>query len=433
MIEGEAPVVTAYNFRVRLKRRLRVSVFVTLCAILLFGPLALGVVDNWSIALFETGAAFLLLLWMIWQLAAPEINVAWSPLFAPMLAFFGLALMQIGVHRTAYLHDSLAELWLYIGYGILTFVTVQLVKSDESLMYWIGNLAAAFGAIYAVFGVLQSFTSDGKIYWSMQSPAVSAYGSYVNHNHYAGLMELLFPFALVLAFSGTVQGAQRGLLIAAAIMMAASVFLCQSRGGMFAVIVETLFLAIFGLPRLSRRKSAAVFLLFCVITAAFLAWIAPDQVGSRIIDTNDPARWSIHRDSVRMFAAHPFLGSGLGTFATAFLRYRTFFDGFVVNHAHDDYLEVLLECGLAGLALVVWFLAVLYREGLRQLRRARVSRTAIISVAALTGCTGLLAHSFMDFNLHIPANAAVFYVLCAIATASPRSASRSSSDREPAI
>jgi O-antigen ligase len=168
--------------------------------------------------------------------------------------------------------------------------------------------------------------------------------------------------------------------------------------------------------KFSPRKSAAVFVAFCLVTALFLAWIAPQQVGSRITDTRDPARWLIHRDSVPMFAAHPFLGSGFGSFATAFPRYRVFYDGFFINHAHDDYLELLLETGLVGFGVGVWFIVVLYREGLRNLRPARLSPAALIGAAALAGCTGLLAHSFTDFNLHIPANAVLFFVLCAVAT-----------------
>jgi O-antigen ligase len=393
--------------------------FVALCAILIFGPLALGVVDDWATALFEIGSAAILLLWAAWQLTLVEVKVRWSPLFAPLLVFFGLVLAQIAFHRTAYLYDSLSELWRYIAYGILTFVAVQLIQADERVIVRFGYVMAAFGSIYAVFAVLQSFTSYGKIYWRIKPQAGSVYGSYVNHNHYAGLMELLLPIAMALGFTGSVWGAKRLLLVFASVLMAASVFLSQSRGGMFAVIVETIFMAGLWAPLFSRRKSAAVFLLFCLVTATFLWWIAPQQVGSRISDTHDPARWSIHRDSIRMFAAHPFLGSGLGTFATVFPRYRTFFDGLFINSAHDDYLEILLDCGLAGFGIVVWFLVVLYREGLRTLRPAKRSLAAMVSIAALAGCTGILAHSFVDFNLHIPANAALFYVLGAIAAASP--------------
>jgi len=429
LIEGAKPLVTTVSIRLRLERGLRISLLVALCAVLMFGPLAMGVVDDWSVAVFEVGAAVVLLIWTIWQLAGVEVQIRWSPLFAPMLVFFGLVVLQIAFHRTAYLYDSLSELWLYIAYGILTFVAVQLFRSqshsDENFILRFGDAFAVYGSLYAIFAILQSFTSEGRIYWLIQQSG-SVYGSYVNHNHYAGLMELLFPVVLVPAFNGSIRGAKRGLLVFAAMLMVASVFLCQSRGGMFAITVEMLFLAVFWMRQFAPRKSAAVFaLLFCLVTALFLAWVAPQQVGSRITNTHDPARWLIHHDSLRMFVAHPFLGSGFGTFATAFPRYRVFYDGFVVNNAHDDYLELLLETGLAGFAVGVWFLVVLYREGLRNLRPSRLSSTALLSSAALAGCTGLLAHSFLDFNLHIPANAALFYVSCAIATVPPLSKSRS--------
>jgi O-antigen ligase len=414
-IEGENPLVTAVSIRHRLERALRITLFAALCALLMFGPLAMGIVHDWSTAIFEAGAATVLLIWMAWQLASEEVKVRWNPLFAPMLVFFVLVLAQIGFHRTAYLYDSLSELWLYIAYGILVFVAVQLLRSDYILLF--ARIMALFGALYAVFAVLQGFTSEGRIYWRIKPRAGNIYGAYVNHNHYAGFIELLLPITLVLAFSGSVRGAKRALLAFAAGLMATSVFLCQSRGGMFAVIVETVFLAILWMRQFSPKKSATVFVAFCLVTALFVAWVAPQGVGNRLTDTHDPARWLIHRDSIRMFGAHPFIGSGFGTFATAFPRFRTFYDGFLINQAHDDYVQLLLETGLAGFGIGVWFIFVLYREGFQNLRPAKLYSSALISTAALAACSGLLAHSFVDFNLHLPANAALFYVLCAIATA----------------
>jgi O-antigen ligase len=416
VIEGEPPLVGEVSTRHRLERGLQISLFVALCSVLVFGPLALGIVQDWSIALFESGSAVVLLIWLLWQIAAREVSIRWNPLFAPMLVFFGFVSVQIVSHRSAYSYDTLTELWLCIAYGILAFIAVQLFCAENGWILRFGKTMAVFGSIYAVFAILQGFTSDGKIYWLIKPRVGSVYGSYVNHNHYAGLMELLLPFALVLSFSGSIRGAKRFLLGFAAMLMVASVFLCQSRGGMFAVLVEVVFLAIFWMRQFSPRRSAAVFVAFCLVTAFFLAWIAPQQVGSRITDVHDPARWLIHRDSVRMFTAHPFLGSGFGTFATAFPHYRVFYDGFLINHAHDDYLELLLETGLFGFGVGMWFIVVLYREGLRNLRPARLSSAALVSSAALAGCTGLLAHSFTDFNLHIPANATLFFVLCVVAT-----------------
>jgi O-antigen ligase len=424
VIDGAVPRIRSLGVRLRLARGLSILLFAALCALLIFGPLALGIVQPWSLAVFEIGCALILCIWIAWQVADGDIIIRGSPLFAPMIVFLGLVLAQIAFHRTAYLYDSLAELWLYIAYGILILVTTQMCGADERFPRWFGEVMAWFGPVYALFAVLQGFTSANKIYWLIKPRAGNVYGSYVNHNHYAGLMELLLPFALVPAFSGSVRGAKRFLLGFASMLMASSVFLCQSRGGMLAVIVETVFLAIFWMRQFSPKKSAVVFVSFCVVTALFLTWIAPQQVGSRITDIHDPARWLIHRDAVRMFAAHPFLGSGFGTFATAFPHYRVFYDGFFINHAHDDYLELLLDMGLAGLGVVLWFLVVLYRAAFRSLGRGKVSASTLTRIAALAACTGLLTHSFMDFNLHIPANAALFYVLCALAGTSAATKSK---------
>ncbi len=413
VIEGAAPVVTRVGVRRRLAHGLRTSTFVALCTLLIFGPLAFGVVEHWSIALFEVGCAVTLSIWVAWQIADSEIRLQWNPLFAPMLVFLGLVLAQIAFHRTAYLYDSLSELWLYIAYGILAFVATQVFCSGEGLLPRFGEIMAGFGSVYALFAILQEFTSANKIYWFIVPRTGNVYGSYVNHNHYAGFIELLLPFTLVLAFSGRVRGSKRLLPGFAATLMAASVFLCQSRGGMLAIVAETMFLAILWMRHFSPKRSAAVFVSFCLVTTLFLAWIAPTQVGNRITDVHDPARWLIHRDAFRMFAAHPFFGSGFGTFATVFPHYRVFYDGFFVNHAHDDYLELILETGLAGFAVALWFLVLLYRGGSSRLQRAKLSPEALMSTAALAGCTGILVHSFTDFNLHIPANAALFYVLCA--------------------
>jgi O-antigen ligase len=415
LVDGGHPLVTKVSTCHRLERGLRFSLSLAFFALLIFGPLAFGVVQNWSIALFEAGAASLLLIWMVWHLTASEIKVQWNPLFAPMLVFLGLVLVQIAFHRSAYLHDSLAELWLCIAYGILVFVAVQLLRADYIRLF--GKAIVLFGSIYAVFAVFQGFTSNGRIYWSIKPRVGSVYGSYVNHNHYAGLMELVVPLALVLALDGRVRAEKRILPAFATVMMTASVFLCQSRGGMIAVIVELVFLGIVWIIQFSPRKSALVFVAFCLTTLVLLAWVAPQQVSSRITDAHDAARLLIHRDSVRMFVAHPFLGSGLGTFPTVFPHYRVFYDGFLINHAHDDYLELLLETGLAGFGVMIWFIVVLYRQGVRNIRLINFSPTAMMSTAALAACMGLLAHSFMDFNLHIPANAALFYVMCAVATA----------------
>ncbi len=225
VIESALPLISGVSDRERLRRCLRIGLLVALCAVLMFGPLAFGVVDDWSTALFESGAAAVLCIWVASQIAAREVRVQWNPLFAPMLAFLAIVLLQILFHRYIYLYDCLSELWLYLAYGVLLFVAVQLQAPHNGFAFipTFSKVMGLFGALYALFAVFQGLTSAGHIYWRAQSQTGSVYGAYVNHNHYAGLMELLLPLVLVLAFGDSAGGARRILLASAAMLMATSV------------------------------------------------------------------------------------------------------------------------------------------------------------------------------------------------------------------
>jgi O-antigen ligase len=146
-----------------------------------------------------------------------------------------------------------------------------------------------------------------------------------------------------------------------------------------------------------------------------LVFLSKAQVLSRLGDLSPGIRLNITEDSLRMFAKRPFLGWGLGTFPTVYPRYRSFYTNLFVNEAHNDYAQLLVETGLLGFALMLWFLVRLYRHGLPTSRRWEFRWDGAVSLAALLGCTGILVHSFVDFNLQIPANAALFYILCALA------------------
>jgi O-antigen ligase len=126
------------------------------------------------------------------------------------------------------------------------------------------------------------------------------------------------------------------------------------------------------------------------------------------------SRLDVAKDIPGMLRNRPVAGWGLGLFPIVYPQYRSFSTDVVVNQAHNDYLQALVETGILGFICVLWFILNLYRDGIRNFRaNSRLATTR--ALASLVGCTGILVHSLSDFNLHIPANAAMFFVLCGIA------------------
>jgi O-antigen ligase len=398
--------------------------FVTaLCAVLFFGILAFGAVDEWSTFVFEAGTACLFLAWVGKQIFSAQLKLAGSPLYLPALCFLALLLAQVFLRTSAYPYATKYELLRYISYGIVLLIATECLRQEDTREKF-GFLIIGFGVLYAFYAMAQELTSSGRFFW-FYTPRFhgSIYGSYVNHDHYAGLMEMLVPFPLVIAMGRILRGAQRVLVGFCAVLMATTIVLSGSRGGMISFAFEVLaFIALTLYQKRNPRIALASFAL-CSAVLGFLVFLGKGKVLGRLGDLGPDMRFKITTDCLKIFTHKPVLGWGLGTFPTIYPSFRSFYTNLFVNQAHNDYAQLLVETGLLGFGLMLWFIFRLYRHGFPTSRRWEFKWDAAISLAALLGCTALLLHSLVDFNLHVPANAAVFYVLCALAAARPASTS----------
>ena len=395
--------------------------------LLMCGPLAFGAVEPWSMFLLEVGAVVLALLWLAKQWLEEEIKILWNPLFLPMGAFALLILVQLLVGTSAYRHDTITQAMLYCAYGLLCFLATQsLLRSSQARK--IAVILGIYGIVVAAFALLQGISPNGKLYWIRQ-PSMGGwiYGPYVNHNHYAGLMELLVPIALVNALGHLTHEKERFVAGVAAAIMTGTIFLSGSRGGMLAIFVELVVLAVVFFRQRKRVRIAIGVGAFAVVLVGLLAWLGGKELATRVTSISTETRseisggmrLSIDRDALAMFRRKPVLGWGLGTFPTVYPQFRSFYTNFFVNEAHNDYLQLLCETGVLGFGTMLWFLAVVVRRALGKIRKWTSDVSAAVTLACLLGLTGILVHSFFDFNLQIPANAAIFYVYCSIAAAPP--------------
>lgn len=402
-------------------------VFYGTFGLLLAAPLAFGTVEPWSIFLLEIGAILLFVAWMWGQVSSGELRISGSPLFAPMAAFAGLAMLQSVTGRTAYRYLTLRELQLYCAYGLLCFLVVQCLRKTSQLNL-LAFAATALGAGVALLALFQGFSSVGKIYWIRAVPDAWIYGPYVNHNHYAGLMELLLPVPLVVSLGHFVPRPRRILALTAAALMATTIFLSGSRGGMLAFAVQMALLVAFLIRRRRGRAAALIMGGFLAVVVGLLVWLGGGELTSRMASIRTEAttevsggtRMAIVHDGLKMFKERPLLGWGLATFPDVYPKYRSFYTNLFVNEAHNDYLQLLVEMGILGFAVMLWFLGLTYFHATRKLGSWMSNSNGAIALAAILGCTGILVHSLVDFNLHVPANAALFYSLCMLAAMEPR-------------
>ena len=407
--------------------RLSKVLLYTTFGVLMFGPVAFGAVEAWSIFVLEICAVCLVLLWFSKQWLDGELKLRPNPLFPPMAAFGGIVFAQIVLHRSAYLHDTVSNALLYAAYAMLCFVSSQtLLRASQARI--VAVILTVYGFTLAALALIQGIAPNGKLLW-LREPHLGGwiYGSYVNHNHYAGLMELLVPIPLIISLGRFVHRKERIACGIAAAVMTGTIFLSGSRGGMVAIFAEFGVLAVV----LVRDKKSARLALgagaFAIVLISLLSWLGGKELSARVSSISSEAhheisggmRLSIDRDAVRMFRERPVLGWGLGTFPVVYPQFRSFYTNFFVNAAHDDYLQLLTETGLLGFGTMVWFLVVLYRQAFRKIRNWTSDLNSAVTLACTLGFTGILVHSPVDFNLHVPANAALFYVFCTIAAGPP--------------
>jgi O-antigen ligase len=405
---------------------------VGICSLIVFTVAAHGGVEDWARAVYETGAGLLFVAWAVWIFFRREMQPVLSPLLLPLASFAPIVFGQWILHGTASPYATRMELLLLLADLIVLFLAVQAFRTLEDWrgFVWFGM---GFGFLVSIFGILQQLTFNGKLYWfrEMRYGGIP-FGPYVNRNHFAGFAELILPLALVPLVLGKVRR-ERWLVVGFfAVLPIGALFLSASRGGILSFAVELGLLALVMIRRRTRGKQFLFIGAILLVALLMVSWLGLGRILERFssmqsLETTAGKRASMRRDTWRIFLDHPIAGTGLGTIQIVFPPYETLYDGKIVNHAHNDYLEALAETGLAGGLCCAWFIGVLLAESLKRLRQLHTSFAGALQLSGLIACGGFLLHSLVDFNLHIPSNALLFFLMAHLATAEIQQPSQASS------
>jgi O-antigen ligase len=421
--------------------------FVMICAMIVLTTLAFGTVHDWALATFAATAAGLICLWCLDGLILRSVQLNRNALQWPLLGLILLGIVQLlplrsapddaglglSLTRALTLDRYATQLVLVQLISLFVYFAAVLIFTDSPRrLRTLTRTIVVFGFVLAMFGLTQSLTSDGtRVYWFRQLTQSTAFGPFINRHHFAGYMELTVALPLGLLFSGAIETHKRPLYAFAALLMAVSLILTNSRGGMISLIAEVLFVIVVAGPGLSEHSRtgrrlrgvlwrAGAALAFAIVLIFGAVAVGGPGVFNRLLGTvnaADPTTgrahfWNVTLDVIKH---HPFIGSGLGSFSVIYTRYDFGNGMYRLEQAHNDYLQILADAGIIGALLGAGFLIILFSRGFARRNTDDKFRRGV-ATGALAGCFAVLVHSAFDFTLHTTANALLFLVLAGMAT-----------------
>ena len=391
--------------------------------ILFFGPVAHGLVETWSITAVHIAVIILLTSVTLTGIYRGSLRLHRTPVDLPIVLFCLVVLFSF--FTSVYPYAGREIICKLITCLALFYFIVNTCRGTGKV-YRLCLMIVLFSGIYAVLGLIWT---NGRLLgfeiFSKGQYDLSLF--FVNHNHFAGYLETTVWLAVGLATVS--RGAWRLILFVLGILMAAALVFSLSRGGIIGLIGGLCFyLAAFVCIKKEMPGSLRFLIAFALLTFAVLAWLGLGPVADRMKTLSDPllagkARLEMWKGTVEMISERPALGWGPGTYQFAFPPYQSESTaGYLIDHAHNDYLELAAETGLAGLTAALCIMIVLFVSCLQRLNRAEYNYFQPVGIAALAGCFSFLVHAGTDFNFYIPSNAIFFSVSAAIAVLSAHGA-----------
>jgi O-antigen ligase len=301
-----------------------------------------------------------------------------------------------------------------VEYGIV-FLLIREAMANSRRHPWLSVFPLiAVGAAEALFGLAQ-FASGTEVEY--------AQGTFVNRNHFAGLLAMLLPFAAIAGVNLMTRSRNRngiagyafGAIVAPIMMLA--IVQSLSRMGFVAMALSLLaMLFVYSMTELSpRRRWFAV----CVVVLgmALSAVLMPTQrVVARLLQTGTEGssltRVELWKSALNLWRHYPVFGSGAGSFEFVIPRYEVSPMSYTADFAHNDYLQGLAELGIVGFCVPLCFLVYMLILAIRSVRFANSRAIRSLALACFGALVAILVHSLADFNLYIPSNAMLVSWIC---------------------
>ncbi len=291
--------------------------------------------------------------------------------------------------------------------ALIVFLIVMRNCREAGVLRRMMRYLVVAGFCISIFAIVQKATWNGYIYWFRElSLGGTPFGPFVNRNHFAGFIGMIIPLGLGLALTER-QKEKKVLFGFLSVVMAVALCFSLSRGGItgfFAGVALFAFLA--GKDRVQKR-GVWVIGLFLIVLLTYLLYFGVEPIVERFYKTDitTEQRLTVWTATIGAIRDYWFAGSGPGTFMDLFPLYSPAGVQSIYDHAHNDYLEFILENGAVGTLLLGSFAVLVL---LTVTGRKVHGRNGIMRIAALSSVFSMAVHGVFDFNLHILSNLLLF-------------------------
>ena len=358
----------------------------------------------------------------------------------------GLLSIELPWHAISYVPRAAFAWWLYLLSLCLFFILLKNYLDSTQKIMRITGILAGVALLESLYGLIQALIPSLGVLWASHVTQYlgDARGTYINRNHLAGFIEMVWPIGLGMIFIMAAQwqrvsplqsraqnrfknflaseniGIQLLFFTGMLIILLALLF-SRSRAGIGGALIG--FLSFVSLIHFGHKRLSSISWGLFGLSACFLIFygslIGFEELMGRFLemDENAGSRFNIWKDTIAIIKNHP-LGIGLYNYQHVLPVYNESAPlGIKFTHAHNDYLQLLAEAGWPGfLTLVTAFYVFIGKSiwRIRKFGRGMDPTRFYIGIGALSGLISIAFHSFFDFNLQIPANCLYFVVLLAL-------------------
>jgi O-antigen ligase len=310
---------------------------------------------------------------------------------------------------------------------VAVFLSVLLLGRRSRRALSLGLIAFGFVSVLLGLAQLAQGPESALRFHAITNPS-EAVGFFANRNHFAALLYIVLPFTAAWAVGLAADRRPQMLVgVALCVLVLASLLLglgmARSRAGLVLAMVAafaSLALAWTGREAPVARRGHRVVLLGSLVGAALIVQFASIGILQRLeSDIAQDLRWELTRVTARIASDFQPVGSGIATFEPIYRMHEEVdqLRPAYANHAHDDYIELLLEGGWPAVAIIIAFAGWFAFTSVQAWSRPRIESASTVDLslqrAAMIGALAICLHSSVDYPLRTTALSTLFALCCA--------------------